>query len=223
MKGFQQKIMATDFGKLLKRLIIIALVVVVVGGGLSAWMMRTQIAELSALDRAEEQSVQAIENIPQNSVREDAYGDGEHDREHDHGDREIDPFDAGLVTRPTTPAIAAFIGWLALCGLCALAYWLLVAAWLYKAAVQAGMNRALWPILGLAGNLLAVAAFLIVRGRLSCCAKCGAWQKLSVYCRSCGSLMERKCPKCGAACGTNDAYCPKCGTVLDVPDETAEK
>lgn len=110
-----------------------------------------------------------------------------------------------------------------LCGLCALAYWLLVAAWLYKASAQAGMNRALWPILGLAGNLLAVAAFLIVRGRLSRCTKCGAWQKQGAYCRTCGNLMEHECPKCGAVCNTADYYCSKCGTSLQVTAETAEK
>ena len=45
----------------------------------------------------------------------------------------------------------------------ALYYWLAVVAWLYKSAVNEGMNKSLWMILGLAGNLLAVAAFLIVR------------------------------------------------------------
>ena len=40
---------------------------------------------------------------------------------------------------------------------------LLTAAWLYRSAVNEGMNKSLWMILGLAGNLLAVAAFLIVR------------------------------------------------------------
>lgn len=40
---------------------------------------------------------------------------------------------------------------------------ILTAAWLYRSAVNAGMNKSLWMILGLAGNVLAVAAFLIVR------------------------------------------------------------
>ena len=39
----------------------------------------------------------------------------------------------------------------------------LTAAWLYRSAVNAGMNKSLWMILGLVGNLLAVAAFFIVR------------------------------------------------------------
>ena len=49
--------------------------------------------------------------------------------------------------------------WLAL----GIYYWLLVAAWLYKSAVNEGMNKSLWMILGLFTNLLAVIAFLIVR------------------------------------------------------------
>ncbi len=44
-------------------------------------------------------------------------------------------------------------------------YWLLVVAWLYRSAVNEGMNKSLWPILGLFTNLLAVFAFLIVRDR----------------------------------------------------------
>ena len=42
-------------------------------------------------------------------------------------------------------------------------YWLLVMAWLYRSAVNEGMNKSFWPILGLLTNLLAVFAFLIVR------------------------------------------------------------
>lgn len=42
-------------------------------------------------------------------------------------------------------------------------YWLLTAAWLYRSAVNVGMSKSLWMILALVCNLLAVAAFLIVR------------------------------------------------------------
>lgn len=47
----------------------------------------------------------------------------------------------------------------------ALYYWLAVVAWLYKSAVNEGMNKSLWPILGLFLNLFAVMAFCIVRNR----------------------------------------------------------
>lgn len=65
---------------------------------------------------------------------------------------------------PLTPTHFVIFGvtgilWLALLA----CYWLLTAAWLYRSAVNEGMNKSLWMILGLVGNLLAVAAFLIVR------------------------------------------------------------
>lgn len=214
MKKLLNKITAWDFRKPAKALLIVFLVVALVGGALSAWMLRTQISELAALDKAEEQNVEL--------QQEGRHGGENGDGQKDEGDGD-DPFKAGAITRPSVAAWVAFIGWLALCGLCAIVYWLLVAAWLYKAAVNAKMNRALWPILGLAFNLLAVAAFLIVRSSLSRCPKCGAWQKSGGYCTSCGSPMERQCPKCQKRCGGGDAYCPDCGAPLDAPYEPAEK
>ena len=67
-------------------------------------------------------------------------------------------------SHPLTAANYAILGgllvlWLALGAY----YWLLVMAWLYKSAVKEGMNKSLWPILGLFTNLLAVLLFLIVR------------------------------------------------------------
>lgn len=65
---------------------------------------------------------------------------------------------------PLTPMHFAIFGVTGLLWLALLAYyWLLTAAWLYRSAVNEGMNKSLWMILGLACNLLAVAAFLIVR------------------------------------------------------------
>ena len=46
-------------------------------------------------------------------------------------------------------------------------YWFDVVAWLYKEAVNEGMNKSLWPILGLFFNFLAAFAFMIVRDRPS--------------------------------------------------------
>ena len=46
-----------------------------------------------------------------------------------------------------------------------LSYWFNVVAWLYKSAVNEGMNKSLWPILGLFLNFIAVFAFLIARDR----------------------------------------------------------
>ena len=46
-----------------------------------------------------------------------------------------------------------------------LVYWFDVVAWLYRSAVNEGMNKSLWPILGLFFNFFAAFAFMIVRDR----------------------------------------------------------
>ncbi len=205
MKGFLEKIETTDFRKLFKELIILALIVVIICGTLTAFLFRTQLAELHALDRMEEQMVlQGESQMPMTEHGDRWYGD----------QHEIDVFDAGLVTRPSTGAIITAITSIVLCALCALAYWLLVAAWLYKASAKAGMNRAFWSIFGLAGNVLAVLAFLVVRDSLIHCQNCGAWQKSGKFCVSCGAALGSVCPKCGKISKATDKFCPDCGTAL---------
>ncbi|MDD3231420.1 MAG: zinc ribbon domain-containing protein [Oscillospiraceae bacterium] len=211
MKGFLEKVETTDFRKPFKRLIVIALIVVIACGALTGFLFRTQLAELHALEKMEEQT--AWQTDGQSPMTD--YGNGEHngDREHVDG-HEIDVFDSGLVTRPSTGAIITAITSIVLCSLCALAYWLMVAAWLYKASAKAGMNRALWPILGLAFNVLAVFAFLIVRGGMTHCTSCGTWQREGKFCVSCGAMLERACPQCGKICKVTDVFCSDCGTTL---------
>ena len=217
MKGFLEKITATDFRKAFTLLIIIPLAVVVACAALNFFMFRTQLGELAALDKMEEQNIQAVHGQQENTGHN---GDGEHEEDSEHGGAdghghgEVDVFDAGLVTRPSTGAIVAAIGSIILCSLCALAYWLTVAAWLYKAAVKAGMNCALWSLLGLAFNFLAVFAFIIVRARLAHCASCGAWQKDGKFCINCGASLESVCRKCGTVCKPTDKFCQNCGEAL---------
>lgn len=96
-----------------------------------------------------------------------------------------------------------------------ISFCILVAAWLYKAATQSGMNGLLWGVLGLGGNLFVVVVFLVVRSytRKKCHA-CGRWQKDAGFCMACGAQMTRTCPECGAECGMEDMYCTKCGKAL---------
>ncbi len=92
---------------------------------------------------------------------EQTYGEEHHDGEHDGHDSE-DAWKSQIT--PLTPTHFVIFGVAGLLWLLLLAYyWLLTAAWLYRSAVNEGMNKSLWMILGLVGNLLAVAAFLIVR------------------------------------------------------------
>ena len=88
-----------------------------------------------------------------------AVSDGGH--EHDDWENHVTPLAAGHFVLFGSLAVL----WLALGAV----YWLLVIAWLYKNAVLEGMNKSLWPILGLFCNIFAVFAFLIVRDRPSRC------------------------------------------------------
>ena len=78
---------------------------------------------------------------------EQTYGEEHHDGEHDGHDSE-DAWKSQIT--PLTPTHFVIFG---VAGL----------LWLFRSAVNEGMNKSLWMILGLVGNLLAVAAFLIVR------------------------------------------------------------
>jgi len=187
MKNFLEKIAAADFRRPARRLVILTLAVVLSCSALSAYMFRTQISEAAALRRSEAQS-----------VRETKAGDGGEDGR----DREeAGLIDSGLITRPSAAAAAAGIASIVLCGLCALACWLTAAAWLFKASSKAGMNRALWGILGLLACPAAAAAFLIVRGRMARCPACGA-------------RLAPVCPACGRVCSAADCFCPGCGAAL---------
>ena len=81
--------------------------------------------------------------------------DGEHHHQDDAWKSQITPLSA---------VNYAIIGGLSvLWGVLVLSYWLTVVAWLYKSAVNEGMNKSLWPILGIFFNVFAVMAFCIVR------------------------------------------------------------
>lgn len=207
MKTFLDKIADTDFRRPAKRLVIITLAVVLVCGALTAFMFRTQITEIAALKSADSQS----ESV---QVTEAQTGGNEDGRTNEHDGEEADMFDSGLVTRPSAAAVTVGIASIVLCGLCALAYWLTVAAWLYKASANAGMNRALWMILGLLTNLAAVIVFLIIRGQMVRCNSCGTWQKPAQYCAECGAGLRVTCPNCGRICAASADFCPDCGTAL---------
>jgi glutaminase len=108
-----------------------------------------------------------------------------------------------------------------LCALLALAYWLLIMAWLYQAAAKASMNRTLWTILGLFFNLVAVIAFLIVRSLQAVCPSCGVYQKAAEYCRVCGAPMKCKCAGVAHWSTSKTAIAPTAGRALK--NENAEE
>ena len=141
----REKLMRKDYAKAFKIVIILAVLLALASAVAVPLSLSRQIGDLSALQQtAREQAAQ----------QDGARGERHTDREE---------LWKSSITPPTAGTLAALGGlavlWLAL----GLYYWLLVAAWLYKSAVNEGMNKSLWPILGLFTNLLAVLAFLIVR------------------------------------------------------------
>ena len=102
-----------------------------------------------------------------------------------------------------------------LCELLAVTFWLLIAAWLYQAAVLSGMNGLLWALLGLGGNVFAVVMFLLIRSfARKKCSSCGRWQKKGSFCRACGVKLKKTCPTCGTECEADDVFCASCGSSL---------
>lgn len=203
MLKIHEKIMRTDFAKMLKRLVIVMVCVTVFGGGISAGLLAPQVREAAADARRWEQD-------KENRYRNGDGDSGEWDNE------EYEFFDHMTVTRPSTAALTA-AGITGLTGSVLLfLIWLSVAAWLYQAAVRSGMNGLLWFTAGLAGNVFAAILFLIVRSFIRVkCPSCGGYQPIKIqYCVKCGAALYETCAGCGASCDAKDAFCKACGREL---------
>lgn len=217
MNKLQARIMNMHFEKTAKRFVVLALLIVILGGVLTGVMFRTQINEAVT-------HYQTYENDNGNGSQKDygknnrysenGYNENRGDRERGHDYEKADFFESGLFTKPSVGAEIVLGVYAGLCLLIALAYWLLIAAWLYQAAAKASMAELLWAALGFFFNIFAVIAFVIVRSLQPVCPGCGVRQKAAAYCRTCGTAMKRKCPGCGASADAEDAYCSHCGKAL---------
>ena len=139
MKKLPEGIMTASFGRLLKRWITAALCVILLGGGVSAALLSPQIGE----------AVAAVQTIHQQKDQweHDNPGD-DRDREEGHRDRfEAEDVLRASISRPSAAAVVSMGVTALLCGLLALAFWLLAAAWLYQAAVLSAMSGPLWGVL----------------------------------------------------------------------------
>jgi len=232
MSNFEKRIIETDYKKAAKRFIITLLCVVILGGVLIGVTWHTQIGEAitwhQTIENSDSTNHQAAPPInDQNNISENNEGDNkqnsknshdngyknEHSDRHEREDAEF--FYSAQFTQPTVGAKIVFGIVAVLCVLLGIAYWLLIMAWLYKAAELTTMNGALWAIIGLFGNLVAVAIFLILRGFMPVCPSCGRHQEKASFCRFCGTALYRKCSGCGLPFRVKDAYCPYCGHPAD--------
>ncbi len=223
MNKTHEAVMNIKFKAIAKRFVLAALCVVLIGGIVSGVLLRTQIREAVALLRTETSS----------SRQEDQWTgwDQVGRSEEDHAGHDADGHDdwlenavlTGRITMPSTAAVVAVSVTALLCALLFTVYWLLAALWLYQTAARSAMHPLLWGLLGLVGNLAAVAAFLVVRGFLRVrCPACGYWQAASPFCGHCGTALEAKCPACGAVVKQNDRFCGACGEKLSRQGTDAE-
>lgn len=100
--------------------------------------------------------------------------------------------------------------------------WLLIAAWLYKAAFRAKMHSMIWLLAVLAGNLAAVVVFLVLRNIFRVhCSQCGEWCRKGRFCTECGSEFSVICPACGAQQPADQKFCGRCGA--GIPEKNDSK
>ncbi len=139
----KERIMKKDFAKAFRLILVLFIVLAVFTAAAIPLSLSRQISDAAAY----RQQLQASDTVQ---------SDKHHDSEREYKSH-ITPLNA------TNYAIIGGLG--VLWAVLALFYWFDVVAWLYKSSVTQGMNRSLWPILGLFFNFLAVFAFMIVRDR----------------------------------------------------------
>ena len=231
MKTLHEKILDTDYRKLARRFVVIAVLFAIIGGIMGAVLLRSQISDMIVMAENHEQITDASGAADQSAVYSDpavkkalktskhaVYEKKAHEQENDweHAFRsQVTPVSKGKLIA---------LGIIGICGLIlAAAYWLLIAAWLYKAAGKAKMHSLIWFLAGLAGNLAAVVVFLVLRNLMRVrCRNCGSWERKGRYCAECGSEFEVTCPKCGADVPVEDHYCSSCGALLQDDSGTKE-
>lgn len=156
MKGH---VMNLNYTKTFKRIALLFIILAVVTAVAIPLSLSRQISDAAALKQQYALAEQTAADGTDNADNADGSerGDG-HDRDREHAWKsQITPLNA------VNYAIIGGLG--VLWAVLALYYWLAVVAWLYKSAVNEGMNKSLCPILGLFLNLFAVMAFCIVRDR----------------------------------------------------------
>lgn len=93
-----------------------------------------------------------------------------------------------------------------------MAYWVLIALWVYADAAKTGQNPAIWGLAALLTNLAGLIVYLLYKNSHQVCHHCGVLLKrFSRYCTSCGTAVGQSCEKCGQPISKKDRYCSGCG------------
>lgn len=142
-------VMNKNYAKTFKLIAIIFVVLAVITAIALPLSLSKQISDAVTYERQQETLEQGGEK--------DGERDGKRDDFEETWKSQITPLSAANYVI----IAAAIVLWAALIA----AYWLCVVAWLYKSAVNEGMNKSLWPVLGLFLNIFAVFAFCIIRDR----------------------------------------------------------
>ncbi len=219
MNKLQARVLGMDFKRTAKQFIIIAVTFLLVSTVVISLSCRTQIGEVISLHR---QGVELTDAKDHDGFDNKEYRHNSANywtNENSLSDNAGQTINAGtqdsklISPLPTATKIALVVLFI-IGGLLGIAYWLLIAMWLYQTAVSVSMNGVVWLILGFFFNLCAVIAFFIIRSTRTACPVCGKRQDKSGYCRFCGSKMQVLCSECGAAIQNLDAYCHNCGANL---------
>lgn len=153
MKQIAQKLVERNYRRRILIILIAAAVLAVTVAVLIPVTLRKQIAELRAWKRAQEEQTDEASpaGLPDGQPKQK-----HRDREHEFKAvlRQLTPIGKGTKAAFAAVALLAF--------LLGVFYWITVAEWLYKTAVRNGLNRALWPMLGLLFNILTIPALLVV-------------------------------------------------------------
>ena len=153
MKRIAQKLIERNYTRRILAVLVAAGLLLAAGIILIPTTLHRQIAELRALEEAKE----AEEKQTDTAV----LPDGQTERRGKDREHEIKSMLRRLTPVGTGTKIA-FAALAALAFLLGVFYWITVAEWLYKIAVLRGLNRALWPMLGLLFNILVLPVLLVV-------------------------------------------------------------
>lgn len=222
LEKIKNKVMNLNYKKTAVRFVIISIAAILVCGTVSAVSLKKQIGEAVSYHQTceKEHDEKEKSDSEQNQSEKNDYiaqvksSDSQNHKSHkqNHKDDDDDDFfDEANITEPSVFSKVSLSVTAIVTAAAFLFYWLLTAAWLYKSAAKTSMNKAMWAVLGLIGNIATVIAFLITRSFLVRCPECGKYQQSGKFCRNCGKELPFICKNCGGNIRKNDDFCHNCG------------